>query len=317
MFTFKYKPSSLSDFIYHDNIKNAIKQHLNVKHIPNMILHGSPGTGKTSFIHIITKELYGNDKHLYMEMNGADEKGINIVREKIKNFIKFKSFPTICSVTYKLVIIDEADSLSDDAQTALRRIIEKYSSVARFCIICNTINNINSAIQSRCIAFQFNNIPNELQVNVLKQICQKEKIQCNDYLCLETIVNLSNCNLRQAINNLEYLHIIYGNVLEMSDINHSIVNINTLEKSKLFEIINNKNLFDVCNYLINIKNNKNISIIDIIRSVFDYLLLYPSHYDTIVNLANFELDYYSANIDAHNDKLCIYAIVSIIFNVPN
>ena len=139
---------------------------------PHLIFYGISGTGKTSTILSICRELYGKNKTLMvMKLDASDDRGINSVRDEIKGFAEKM---TINNKGIKLIILDEADSMTFDAQFALRRIIEKYSNSTRFCLICNYDNKIIPAIKSRCANFKFNPI-NEIFIKKKLLIYQKKK----------------------------------------------------------------------------------------------------------------------------------------------
>jgi len=151
--------------------------------VPHLLLYGPPGTGKTSTILALAKELFGHEffKHRVIELNASDERGIAVVREKIKKFAQRKiakhpdanfNCPAI-----QIVILDEADSMTIDAQAALRRIIEQYSANTRFAIICNYISKIIDPLTSRCVKFRFSPIAREAQIERLKHICEKEQVK--------------------------------------------------------------------------------------------------------------------------------------------
>jgi GTPase SAR1 family protein len=141
----KYRPKTLNEIISHNNILNTLNNLINNNKLPHLILYGPPGTGKTTTILACAKQIYGeNYKSIILELNGSDERGISVVREHIKDFsnthIMLSQIMNI-NCKYKLVILDEADSMTIDAQFALRRIIEKFSGNTRFILICNYINN--------------------------------------------------------------------------------------------------------------------------------------------------------------------------------
>jgi replication factor C subunit 3/5 len=176
----KYRPKSIDDIISHDQNIKTIKQLLLNNALPHLLFHGSPGTGKTSTINTIAHEIYGdNIKFMIMKLDASDDRGINSVREDIKGFAE-KSNMFYTGV--KLIILDEADAMTFDAQFALRRIIEKYSESIRFCLICNYDNKLIPAIKSRCANFRFNNISS-------KHISLK----------IENIIKLENLNYDQNI----------------------------------------------------------------------------------------------------------------------
>ena len=160
----KYRPTNINEIISHHQNITTIKKLLFGEALPHLLFYGSPGTGKTSTILALAKEIYGNNIRLMvMKLDASDDRGINSVREDIKGFAEKSN---MFQKGVKLIILDEADSMTFDAQFALRRIIEKYSKSVRFCLICNYENKIIPAIKSRCANFRFNNIDN-------KYICEK------------------------------------------------------------------------------------------------------------------------------------------------
>ena len=152
----KYRPKKIEEIISHDQNIETIKKMLKGNSLPHLLFHGTPGTGKTSLILAIANELYGTSKNLMiMKLDASDDRGINSVRDEIKGFAE--KINMFCQGV-KLIILDEADSMTFDAQFALRRIIEKYSKTTRFCLICNYENKIIPAIRQRCAKFRFSPI---------------------------------------------------------------------------------------------------------------------------------------------------------------
>ena len=198
----KYRPQKIDGIISHDQNIETIKKMLAGMSLPHLLFHGTPGTGKTSLILAIANELYGTTKNLMvMKLDASDDRGINSVREEIKGFAeKVNMF----NKGVKLIILDEADSMTFDAQFALRRIIEKYSRTTRFCLICNYENKIIPAIRSRCANFRFSPISIYHIQNKLKFICKEEGLTYDENV-LEIISSLSKGDLRKSINFLQSL----------------------------------------------------------------------------------------------------------------
>lgn len=143
-FVEKYRPEDLSRIISHIDIVKTIRKFIEGKKLPHLLFHGPPGTGKTSCMIAIAKELYGPSyRNMTLELNASDDRGINVVRDQIKSFC---STQQLMSTGMKLVILDECDSMTNPAQFALRRIVEKYSKNTRFCFICNYVSKIIPAL---------------------------------------------------------------------------------------------------------------------------------------------------------------------------
>jgi replication factor C subunit 3/5 len=196
----KYRPTTINEIISHGQIIETIKKLLLGGSLPHLLFYGSPGTGKTSTIMAIAKEIYGsNIRLMVMKLDASDDRGINSVREDIKGFAEKSN---MFQKGVRLIILDEADSMTYDAQFALRRIIEKYSTTIRFCLICNYENKIIPAIRSRCANFRFNNIDNIHICSKLTQIVINEKLNV-DTNVINIIATLGKGDLRKAINLLQ------------------------------------------------------------------------------------------------------------------
>ena len=152
----KYRPNKLNDIKGQDKIVESLTNIIENNSFPHLLFYGGSGSGKTSVILSIIEQYYGKKKKLMvMRLDASDDRGINSVRDEIKAFAEKKNY---FQTGIKVIILDEADSMTFDAQFALRRIIEKYSKNTRFCLICNYENKIISAIKSRCAEFKFNSI---------------------------------------------------------------------------------------------------------------------------------------------------------------
>lgn len=196
----RYRPKSINEIISHAQNIETIKKLLIGCSLPHLLFHGSSGTGKTSTIMALAKEIYGNNVRLMvMKLDASDDRGINSVREDIKGFAEKSN---MFQKGVRLIILDEADSMTFDAQFALRRIIEKYSATIRFCLICNYENKIIPAIRSRCANFRFSNIDNIHICNKLNQIIKSENLK-HEPDVTNTIATLAKGDLRKAINLLQ------------------------------------------------------------------------------------------------------------------
>jgi replication factor C subunit 2/4 len=203
----KYRPTKLNNIIDHDDIIKTLKCAIKNCNIPHLLFYGSPGTGKTTTILAIARELFGpkNFSSRVLELNASDERGINMVRNNITAFVKSsisQPDPEYPSPPYKLLILDEADAMTIDAQTALRKIIENYSNITRFCIICNYNDKIIAPITSRCIQFKFSSLSKKNINTHLKKIAEKENLILSDEI-FNIITNISQGDLRKSIGILQ------------------------------------------------------------------------------------------------------------------
>ena len=232
----KYRPKNINEIISHDQNIETIKLLLKNNSLPHLLFYGSPGTGKTSTILSIAKEIYGsNSRLMVMKLDASDDRGINSVREDIKGFAEKSN---MFQKGVKLIILDEADSMTFDAQFALRRIIEKYSTSIRFCLICNYENKIIYAIKSRCANFRFSNIDNIHICNKLNEIIKLENINL-DKEVVNTIALLAKGDLRKAINLLQSISMQQNTItVDMCYKTSGIPS--SQELVKLLSILNNK-----------------------------------------------------------------------------
>jgi replication factor C subunit 3/5 len=194
-----FKPLKMDDILSHESIISTLKKCIEGKYLPHLLFYGSPGTGKTTTIVTCAKELY---KEMYdimvLEINASEERGIEMVRSKIKSFATTKvNFGN--PISFKLIILDEADSLTADAQGMLRLVIEKYTTNVRFCLICNYIKNINPAILSRCTLFKFTYIkPTHMKIKI-NEIIKKLNINIDESGC-NFLIKLANGDMRKLLN---------------------------------------------------------------------------------------------------------------------
>ncbi len=234
----KYRPTSLDDVMSQEYNKSLLKKFVAQKKIPHLLLFGSSGTGKTSAIFACIQELKRKGYYVSkLELNASDNRGINIVRKKIK---EFAGTYTLFNNGLKLIILDEADSMTIVAQFALRRIIEKYSDNVRFCIICNYINKIIPALQSRCIKLRFGILNNVHIKKKISDICDKEHLNISRK-SLDIITKMSNGDMRRAINILQSISIYYNNSNNIKRKNiRSCLGYATLSKlNKIYDILIN------------------------------------------------------------------------------
>jgi len=196
----KYRPGSLEDLVAHEAIIATITKFIKEKKLPHLLFYGPPGTGKTSTILAVAKEMYGKSyASMSLELNASDDRGINVVREQIKNFA---STQQIMAKGIKLIILDEADSMTNAAQFALRRIIEKYTKTTRFCLICNYVSKIIPALQSRCTRFRFMPLPADIARGRIQYVATNERLDLTED-GMNALVELGNGDMRKYLNILQ------------------------------------------------------------------------------------------------------------------
>ena len=196
----KYRPKKLDDVAGQSKIIERLKAYAKTKSVPHLIFAGPAGTGKTTSAIALSREVFGDTwKQNFNELNASDERGINTIRGKIKDFARTAP---IGKNQFKIIFLDEADSLTNDAQSALRRTIEKYTHICRFILSANYSSKIIEPIQSRCTVFRFGPIKPEDIQKYMRKIATKEKLEITQD-GLETLIFVSRGDLRKAINVLQ------------------------------------------------------------------------------------------------------------------
>lgn len=234
LWTQKYKPDVIDDIIGQEHIKKILNNALKNNHIEHMLFYGCNSTGKTSSIHAFCNQYYGKYyKDCVLDLNASDDRGINIIRNNIKQFAGTKSL--LHNKVVKMVILDEVDNMTIDAQYALRRIIELYTSNVRFCLICNYLHKIHTAIYSRCIilkfkALSYDDINNKLSsLNIFNFVEEKKKL----------IYELSNKDLRKIYT---FLQIYNKQKITTNDIYEYFYNISHFNYKKLENLFVDKSI---------------------------------------------------------------------------
>jgi len=293
----KYRPTSFDEIISHNDVVSTLQKLIQGNKFPHTILFGPPGTGKTSTIITCAKYIYGdNYKSMVLELNGSDDRGIKVVREQIKEFSEYNQL--FCNGV-KLVILDEADSMTYDAQFALRRVIENYTHNTRFCLVCNYITKIIPALQSRCIIFRFGQIHSRECNKKLKKILELENI---NYTLggIRTILKIANGDMRQSIN-----------LLQSISMATPIVNENNVYKcagepsqkvfKNIYNYLQNNTFEEIYMYINNIRLSYGLSLVDLIKRlnniIFSLDISDNQLSDLIINLAIIEYNLSSGGSD--------------------
>ena len=196
----KYRPRKLADVVGQKHIVARLKSYVESRNVPNMLFAGPAGVGKTSCAIALAKELFGEEgfSQNFLELNASDERGIDVVRDTIKDFARTLAF----NADFKIIFLDEADALTADAQQALRRTMEKYTRTARFILSCNYSSRIIEPIQSRCVIFRFTPLTEEEIKSKLSEIAKQENLKI-DKKALDAIVYACEGDMRKAINILQ------------------------------------------------------------------------------------------------------------------
>jgi replication factor C subunit 2/4 len=306
----KYRPRKLNDIISQEESINILSNTLKTGELPHLLLYGGPGTGKTSSILALCNQLFGPERvnERVIELNASDERGINVVRHKIINFAKIAiGTPDenyLCP-PYKIIILDEADAMTKEAQAALRKVMEETSNITRFCFICNYINQIIEPINSRCVKIRFKPITKINIMNKLKYISNKEKINI-DEKGLDSLANIANGDLRKSIlilQNVKYLKVnsIEKNICD-NDIYEMCKYISDEQLNKYIKsLANNKSMQNIMDVANDVFNNGYI-INFIIIKVINYLMIDNKISDELKSKVMFEMSTIEKNINDGADE---------------
>ncbi|XP_012259408.1 replication factor C subunit 4 [Athalia rosae] len=217
----KYRPKTVEEVVEQGEVVKVLQQCLLGGDFPNLLFYGPPGTGKTSTILAAARQLFGDMyKERILELNASDERGIQVIREKVKTFAQLTASATRpdgkpCP-PYKIIILDEADSMTNAAQAALRRTMERESRSTRFCLICNYVSRIIEPLTSRCTKFRFKPLGEEKIIERLELICKEEDLKA-DTSALTKVVEASGGDMRRAITCLQSVTRLKGKGIEITE----------------------------------------------------------------------------------------------------
>ncbi|KAK3084728.1 hypothetical protein FSP39_018049 [Pinctada imbricata] len=272
----KYRPKQLDDLISHKDIITTIDKFVKEDRLPHLLFYGPPGTGKTSTILAVAKQIYSPKEFnsMVLELNASDDRGIGIVRGQI---LSFASTRTIFKSGFKIVILDEADAMTNDAQNALRRVIEKFTENTRFCIICNYLSKIIPALQSRCTRFRFGPLGTDQMVPRVQHVIQEEGCNVTED-GMKALVTLASGDMRKALNILQSTHMAHDVVNEESVytcVGHPLWR----DIENIVNWVLNENFTTAYNNTMDLKTIKGLALQDILSEVHNYVhrLELPMH----------------------------------------
>ena len=291
----KYRPDNFDDIVLDNYNKEIFENMLNNNYIPNLLLYGPPGSGKTTtIINLINKYQENNNevnKSLIIHLNASDERGIDIIRNQINNFVNSNC---LFIKGLRFVILDEVDYMTKNAQQALKYLLEDNKNNIRFCLICNYISKIDSALQSLFIRIKFNELPKKDIIYMLNNIKNNEKLDCNNGT-FENLYNYYKSDVRSMINHLQ------------SKKNDKILNNKNYENITNYAKSNNLNNF--IKYLNGISNNYNIDKKNIIKNYSSYII-FDFKYNIIEYIDKFKFIIHNLDININYIISYLYLIIN-------
>ncbi|XP_076815832.1 replication factor C subunit 5-like [Clavelina lepadiformis] len=264
----KYRPKRLEELISHEDILKTIRRFMDEDRLPHLLFYGPPGTGKTSTILACARQLYSPKEFnsMVLELNASDDRGISVVRNEI---LSFASTRTIFNKGFKLIILDEADAMTKDAQNALRRVMEKFTENTRFCLICNYLSKIIPAIQSRCTRFRFGPLNPDQMKPRLEFVIKEEEINVEES-GMKALVTLATGDMRKALNILQSTSMAHDKVTEdtvYTCTGHPKRN----DIEDILEWILNKDFTTAYRNVMRLKTEKGMALQDILEEIHTYV----------------------------------------------
>jgi len=303
-FSEKYRPQSLSDVASHTEIISTISKLLTRNQLPHLLFYGPPGTGKTSTILAMAKQMYGKQVDaMTLELNASDDRGISIVRNEIQ---EFASTRTLSSNKHKLIILDECDAMTKDAQMALRRtslwptgarapfcvarsfarsltrprspspplpgVMEKYVKNARFCLICNYVSKIIPALQSRCTRFRFMPLPTEFVKERIEYVCGNEGIptgSSEQEAGVSAVITLGQGDMRRTLNLLQSVAMGHANALSEENVYATAGKPRPVDVEEIVRCLLNEELGVAFERIKELTAHKGIALVDVLHELHE------------------------------------------------
>ena len=266
----KYRPKHLDNIIDHGQKITTLKALVADHQLPHLLFYGPPGSGKTSMILALARELYGDDhyRRYIIEINGSSERGIDTIRNNVVNFIQARADKV------KLVILDEADALTGEAQGALKSVMEKYHKYSRFCLICNDVNKISAALQSRCVRMVFSALrPLAIKDKVL-EIVRDEGIDITE-AGVDALINLQR-DFRQLLNELQKMHYYntaLGRAIDTDDVYQSLGKPTQADGATIINILFRGSFIEAKDQIHDLHLSGRIGLVDLVSLVLHKILV--------------------------------------------
>ncbi len=311
LWTEKYRPDSLSEIINQYQVIDKLKKYKEEESLPHLLLVGPSGVGKTSSTIALAKDIYGNDwEGNFLELNASHRRGIKAVRKEVKNAAMTTS---LTKKNFKIIFIDEAESFSNEAQSALRRILEKYSENVRFVLSCNNSSKIIDPIRSRCVQLHFRPLSKDHVKSWLDIIIKEESLQVEEG-AIKFLINYGKGNLRKITNLLQLSAVSSDKITEEALIDHS--NLTGLEEiNKLLRDSFRKNFLEVREKLYDLMIDEGLSGREVLVKLHEELFKIPMDEKIRMKIVNkmAEIDYQL--LEGANDEIHLKNLLAWIKSI--
>lgn len=275
----KYRPKSLDELVSQKEIISTLNKLIIDRKLPHLLFYGPPGTGKTTTILAAARMLFSPKEmgSMVLELNASDDRGIGVVREEILNFASARGLDSIFggtkeaskSAPFKLIILDEADAMTKDAQAALRRIMEKYTSTVRFCLICNYLSKLIPALQSRCTRFRFPPLQPNQMLPRLRAVAEAEKLEMGED-GEKALLALAQGDMRRVLNVLQSTSMAFGKVNE-ANVYTCVGHPTRQDIRSVTEALLNLKVKEAEKKISAIKETKGLALSDLITEIHNYV----------------------------------------------
>lgn len=265
----KYRPKNFNEIIGQDFFVKRIKSFLDSKSLPHLLFAGSPGTGKTTTALVVARELYGENgvRGNFLELNASDDRGIDIIRTHIKEFAKLKS---LADIPYKIICLDEADSLTKEAQQALRRTMERYSGSCRFILACNEISKLIDPIQSRCVIFKFKPLSESALRELLQKVAKLESLKINKET-EDLLVLISKGDTRKLLNTMQATASI-SKEFSVDIINEILDYVNPKDVKEMIDFAISGDFFKARDSMVKLKTLRGLTGLEILKEIYKQVI---------------------------------------------
>jgi len=263
IWTEKYRPEKFDDVKGQDDTVKRVRAFIEQKNMPHLMFAGSAGIGKSSLSLVIAKELFGDSwKNNFLELNASDERGIDVVRTKVKDFARTRA---IGEVPFKIIFLDECDALTREAQQALRRTMENYTQTCRFILSCNYSSKIIDPIQSRCVVFRFKPLEKSNVISIIDKIAKDENVTIND-AAKEALFDISNGDCRRMENIMQSCAAVNTSIDE--EIVYSLSSVaKPAEVKKVLELASQNKFMESRKILLEVMLKYGLSGLDIVKQI--------------------------------------------------